>query len=93
MSAQVHNRTLTLLGILTAIVTVSVQISSVGELKGTVLALLARHTEDIREIKPRLDAHEKAISTIEGRLHGIATQVGKLPNKVANSMKDNNGGQ
>lgn len=91
MSTQTHNRTLTLLGILTAIVTVSIQIGAVGELKGTVMALLSRHSEDIREMKPRLDAHEKAISTIEGRLHGIAAQVGKLPNKMATSIKENNG--
>ena len=41
-----------------------------------------------RAMRPRVDAHDKAIANIEGRLHGIASQVGKVPGKVAAKLNE-----
>jgi len=35
------------------------------------------------QMVPEIKTHGQQISNIEGRLHGIASQVGKMPGKVA----------
>lgn len=39
-------------------------------------------------MKPQIQQHDKAISNIEGRLHGIASQVGKVPSRVAAKLNE-----
>jgi hypothetical protein len=39
-------------------------------------------------ISPDVKAHGEQISNIEGRLHGIASQLGKVPGKVAAKMSE-----
>ena len=38
-------------------------------------------------LKPRVEQHDRQISTIEGRLHGIASQIGRVPGKVATKLQ------
>lgn len=39
-------------------------------------------------LKPRVEQHDRQISTLEGRLHGISVQIGKVPSKVAAKISD-----
>jgi len=39
------------------------------------------------QLKPRVEQHDRQISTIEGRLHGIASQIGRVPGKVAAKLQ------
>lgn len=41
------------------------------------------------EASPKLEGHAKAIANIEGRLHGLASQVGKVPGRVAAKLEGN----
>ncbi len=40
------------------------------------------------DMKPKVDGHSQAIANIEGRLHGIASQVGKVPSRVAAKLNE-----
>jgi len=40
------------------------------------------------EMKPEIKGHTQAIANIEGRLHGIASQEGKVPGKVAAKLQE-----
>lgn len=40
------------------------------------------------EIKPKVEMHSQAIANIEGRLHGISSQVGKMPGKVTAKLNE-----
>lgn len=39
--------------------------------------------DDVSAMKPVVSEHGQKLANIEGRLHGIASQVGKVPSKVA----------
>jgi cell division protein FtsL len=39
-------------------------------------------------MSPKVEAHGQQISNLEGRLHGIASQLGKVPGKVAAKMSE-----
>ena len=39
------------------------------------------------QLKPRVEQHDRQISTIEGRLHGIASQIGRVPGKLAAKLQ------
>lgn len=39
-------------------------------------------------LSPKVEAHGQQISNLEGRLHGIASQLGKVPGKVAAKMQE-----
>lgn len=102
MSDRAKNHALILLGIVTALITVFTQIVKVGEIKGIVETKLESMRELHAESASRLTNHERRIadtegdvkalksnvSSIESRLHGIASQVGKVPAKVAAKLSD-----
>lgn len=43
---------------------------------------------DNADMKPKVNSHSEAIANIEGRLHGIASQVGKVPSRVAAKLNE-----
>lgn len=102
MSERHKNHVMIILGVITAFVTVCVQMVSVGDLKGTLTTSLADLKEVHADVRRRVDGHEARlgstegdvkslknnVSNIESRLHGIATQIGKVPNKVAAKIQD-----
>lgn len=88
MSDRSKNNTLVLLGIITALATFFIQVVSVGELKGRVETVIDAHQRTLVAHDAKLDEHTKDISEIKGKLHGIASQVGRVPGKVANALKD-----
>ncbi len=88
MSAAAQNRVLLTLGILTAAITVFIQVASVGELKGKIETVIGAHEKRLTDLEHHRDEASKEISEIKGRLHGIASQVGKVPGKVAAAVKE-----
>ncbi len=53
-------------------------------LQSDVMSLKAEQAE----MKPEIKGHTQAIANIEGRLHGIASQVMKVPDKVAAKLQE-----
>ena len=53
-------------------------------LQSDVTSLKAEHAE----MKPKVESALSSIANIEGRLHGIASQVGKMPGKVAAKLNE-----
>ena len=92
MSDRAQNRLLLILGIISAVVTIGVQIGSVGELKGKIDAVITSHEHRLTNLESHRDEASKEISEIKGRLHGIASQVGKVPGRVAAAVKPAGGG-
>lgn len=88
MSAAAQNRVLLSLGIITALITIGIQIGSVGELKGKIETVIGSHEKRINSLEESQNDASKEISEIKGRLHGIASQVGKVPGKVAAAVKE-----
>lgn len=88
MSERHKNHVLLILGVVTALVTICIQLLSVGELKGKVETVIGQHESRIGGIEGDVKRQGSAISNIEGRLHGIATQIGKVPGRVASKIQD-----
>lgn len=82
MSDRAKNHALILLGIVSAVLTIGVQVLCVGELKGRIETVIVAHENRLGTVETEVRHHANSISTIEGRLHGIASQIGKLPNKL-----------
>lgn len=86
MSDRNQNRLLTILGIITAVVTIFVQVVSIGELKGKIETVVSVHEHRLDAHDGKLDEHTKDISEIKGKLHGIASQVGRVPGRVVEKI-------
>lgn len=77
MSERAQNRLLTLLGVITAIVTVAIQILSVGELKGKLETVIDSHDRRLDAAETKIDDHTKEIFEIKGTLNRVATSAVK----------------
>lgn len=102
MSDRAKNHALVFLGIITCLITVTTQFVKVGELKGIVETKLDGMRDLHIEAASRISIHERRISDTEGdvkalksnvsniesRLHGIASQVGRVPSKVAAKLNE-----
>jgi len=86
MSDRTQNRLLTILGFITAGATIFVQVVSFGELKGKLETVEAAHERRLDSHEGKLDEHTKDISEIKGKLHGIASQVGRVPGRVVDKI-------
>lgn len=51
-------------------------------------ARLEWRVSEAHAIIPTVQQHGQQIATLEGRLHGIASQVGKVPGKVAAKLNE-----
>jgi len=47
----------------------------------------AATADEVAELKPQVQVHGQQLANIEGRLHGIASQVGKVPSRVAAKLQ------
>jgi len=88
MSDRAKNSFLLTISVFTALITIAVQIGSLGELKGTIMGLLQRHTEEIVQLSASDKAQDKDIAEIKGKLHGLASQVEKVPGNVAAKLNN-----
>ena len=91
MSDRNQNRLLTILGIITAAGTVLIQVLSLGELKGQVQTVISQHGATLSQHSSSISKHGEEIAEIKGKLHGIASQVGRMPGKVAAKLNGGSG--
>ena len=71
MSAQVLNKWLIVIGIVTGVVTIMIQIMGIGELKGQVLTIQQTLREDVHYIKAVTNSHGNDISDLKARVASI----------------------
>lgn len=74
------------LGFLTFVMTVGGVTIQVGSFKGQIQTTLADHKERILKHDTDIDHLRGDVSDIKARIHGVASQIGKLPNKVAEKV-------
>lgn len=72
MSEQAPPRILILLGAITALVTIGIQVMSVGSLKGRIETVIEMHASLLQEHTVELREHSKSIERINGRM-GISS--------------------
>lgn len=77
MSERAQTRLLTTLGIVTATLTVGIQVMSVGELKGKLETVTTDHERRLVDHDAKINEHTKEISEIKGSLRGVAARAGK----------------
>lgn len=82
MSHQTQSRLLVLLGVVATVATISIQIIGIGEIKGKLETVVDAHEKRLDAAEGKLNEQMKDISEIKGKLHGIASQVGKVPSRV-----------
>ncbi len=87
MSDRAKNHILIICGLVTASVTVLIQVVGLGDLKGQVMNILATHEHRLNTVEGETKVQGKQITNIEGRLHGIASQIGRVPGKVATKLQ------
>lgn len=93
MSDTQTNRFLAILGVVTAVCTITAMVLGVGSMKGEYIEKVAHLESQINVNQLRNDEQDRdirklaaATANIEGRLHGIASQVEKLPGQVAKQL-------
>lgn len=80
MSDRNQNRLLTILGIITTVGTILVQVVSFGELKGKLETVVTAHERRLDSHDGKIDEHTKEISEIRGKLHG------RVPGRVVEKI-------
>lgn len=68
MSEQAPPRILIILGVITALVTIGIQVMSVGSLKGRIETVIEQHASLLKEHSEELREHNKLIERIHGRM-------------------------
>lgn len=87
MSTRIESRILLIMGVITALLTIGSNLLTLGELKGTVTSQLKTHEERLGIHETHISQQAEDIATIKGKLSGISSQMGLIPNKVANAIK------
>lgn len=93
MSESKKNHSLVLLGIITSIFTICGTMLQVGSLKGELISKVNDHKERLDHHEAKLDHLNSDVNDIKARIHGIASQVGKIPVKVATALRPQNNEQ
>lgn len=88
MSNSTQQRLLVFCGIATAAGTLAVQVMGFGELKGQIQTVIQTHSTLIEAHTNTINRHSEEIAEIKGKLHGIATQVGKMPSRIASKISE-----
>ena len=75
MSDKAQNKLIIMLGVITAIVTIGIQVMSVGEIKGRMETIINVHQQRLDTHEVKIDEHTKDISEIKGTLSRVATST------------------
>ena len=93
MSDQRRNLSLFWIAVIGATISTVTVIMQVGELKGILQHTVSAHGAEITSLKQDIRTHDQAISdlrtgqrVIESRMHGLSSQIGKVPSKVAQAI-------
>ena len=62
----------------------------VGSLKGELITTIAAHSKILDHHDHKLEKLSDDVSDLKARVHGVASQVGKIPGKVATALKPQN---
>lgn len=79
-----------LLGIVTSVLTIGGTMLTVGDLKGSIITTINEHSKKLDHHDDKLDQLSTDVTDLKARIHGIASQVGKVPGRVAAKLEDNN---
>lgn len=93
MSAPFANRSLVVIGLITGVITIGSNLVTMGELRGNFAAVLAQHSKELETEQNANRRQDEAIAglktsqmIIESKLHGISTNIGRVPGKVAQKL-------
>jgi hypothetical protein len=73
MSDKAQNKLLMTLGVITALVTIGIQVMTVGEVKGRMETIMNVHQQRLDTHEGKIDEHTKDISEIKGTLSRVTT--------------------
>lgn len=97
MSAPFANRSLVIIGLITGVITIGSNLVTMGELKGNFSAILAQHSKELEQEQALNRRQDESIANlkttqqvIESRLHGISSNIGREPGKVAQKLNEAN---
>lgn len=88
MSESQKNQSLIFLGILTSLMTVGGTMITVGSLKGELITKVNEHARVLSLHDTKLDRFGNDISDLKARVHGVASQVGKLPGQIVSKLQE-----
>ena len=78
MSDKAQNKLLMILGAVTALATIVIQVMSVGEIKGRTETIISIHQQRLDSHESKIDEHTKDISEIRGTLNwAVSTPLKK----------------
>jgi outer membrane murein-binding lipoprotein Lpp len=83
MSDGMKNQSLIILGIVTSVLTIGGTMLTVGSLKGELITKVNEHARVLEHHDAKLDRLNTDVTDLKARVHGVASQVGRLPGQVA----------
>ncbi|MHB1082576.1 MAG: hypothetical protein ACYC67_24500 [Prosthecobacter sp.] len=87
MSEGAKNQSLIILGVITSVMTIGGTMLTVGSLKGELITRVNEHARVLEHHDAKLDRLGTDVTDLKARMHGVASQVGTLPGKVASQMR------
>lgn len=90
MSERARSTILLIFGLIGVLGTIGTQVLGVGEIKGTVMAMLKAHDKRFEEHSHRLDQHDSQISTTALQIERIKGKIGIVSVKSDSSNTASN---
>lgn len=91
MSDRQKNHVLILLGIVTSVLTIGGTMMQVGSLKGELITKVNEHARKLDHHDAKLEKLSDDVTDLKARVHGVASQIGKLPGQVAARIHEEEG--
>ena len=88
MSDKQKSQVLILLGIVTSVLTIGGTMLQVGSLKGEIITKVTEHARKLDHHDEKLEKLSTDVTDLKARIHGIASQVGKLPNQIVSKIRE-----
>lgn len=89
MSDRQKNHVLILLGIITSVGTIGGNMVQVGSIKGELIARVNEHEKKLTHHNDQIEVLRDSVADLKARVHGVASQVGKVPGRVAAKLEGN----
>lgn len=77
------NYILLCVSLIVGIITVCATMLQIGSLKGQITQRIADHEIRLGQHQNKIETLSDSVIDLKARIHGIASQVGKMPSKVA----------
>lgn len=89
MSDRQKNQALIVLGIITYVCGFGSTLIKVGSLKGEIISKVNEHTKQLDSHAVKIDSLHDDVTDLKVRIHGVASQAGKVPGRVAAKIENN----